>query len=75
MPISIKTCQKIVNCHPGIRALVFNWFDGDPTLLKKREYGQFLRRLTVRALRELGMREISSVTLEGSRYSTRASLL
>lgn len=49
--LSMKTAMSIYMTMPSIRGLVHKWYDGNPSDLINQK--SFLRRLVVRAIREL----------------------
>jgi hypothetical protein len=52
--LTIKDCRLVFNYTASVRALVLNWTDVPAyELLNKKFYGQFLRRLVIRAMKEL----------------------
>jgi hypothetical protein len=79
--IGLKTAYLLYNELLTVRLMVNCWFDGDRADLHKKEYAQFLRRLVVRALKEMCASEthdfISKVTIspdnQGESYGGTSS--
>jgi hypothetical protein len=51
--LGLKTAYLLYNELSTVRLMVNCWYDGDRADLHKKEYAQFLRRLVVRALKEM----------------------
>lgn len=73
--IGYRTVRLLYNGLPAVRSLVHRWHDGDHSWLLKRDNREFLRRLVVRALKDLTASNEESESYGGTSSDESSNLV